>query len=84
MKLEEYANNSKVWLWGKVFILNSEQFGKHIFLVSKFPGKTYQEKTKFIDLKSCEASTIYYSSVMNDEVLEVFDSLTEYIKWEYN
>lgn len=78
MKLDEYARKSNVWLWGKVFILKSDKFGKHTFLVSQFPGKTFEERQKFIDINSCVSPAIYYSSVQNDEVLSVFDSLDLY------
>lgn len=76
--LEEYANNSEKWLWGKVFVLKSERFGTHTFLVAKNPGKFYADKTKFIDLKSKVADIIDYSSVQSDEVLNVFENMEEW------
>ena len=78
MDLKEYVEKTEKWEWGKVFILKSERFGIHTFLVSKHPGKTYEERNKFIDINSEWSEVVYYSSVQNDEILEVFDSLTLY------
>lgn len=78
MKLKEYSEESDRWLWGKVFILKSEKFGTHTFLVSKYPAKSYQDRHKFIDLESERASAMFYSSVENDEVVKVFEDLKEW------
>lgn len=76
--INEYSNNKE--LWGKVFILKSKDFGIHTFLVSKFPNKNWEDKNIFIDLESEWANTIYYSSVMDDEIIEVFESIRKYYK----
>jgi hypothetical protein len=77
MKLKEY----KEVLWGKVFRLKSEEFGVNIFLVSKFPDVTIQSRHKFIRLDTEWAEAYWYTSVMHDEILEVWENIHD---WKYN
>lgn len=83
MNLREYTSKSDNYIWGKVFILSNKQFGTHIFLCSKYPRKEFTEKTIFIGLNTQWADTYFYSSVENDEVLKVFNSLKEYIEFTF-